>query len=82
MPEGGYLIIDDTAWVRWAVHSEAVSWVWSGAHGRGLRGPQVVLLVWTDARVRVPVGMRLWKKSGSAKVELAAPLLCAVERRS
>jgi hypothetical protein len=25
MREGGYLIIDDTAWARWAVHSEAVS---------------------------------------------------------
>ena len=79
--EGGYLIIDDTAWARWAQHWEAVSWVWSGAHGRVLRGHQVVLLVWTDGRVKVPLGMRLWKKGGCSKVELAAQLLREAERR-
>jgi hypothetical protein len=79
--EGGYLIIDDTAWARWAQHSEAVSWVWSSTHGRVLRGHQVVLLVWTDGRVRVPLGMRLWKKGGYSKVELAAQLLREAERR-
>lgn len=79
--EGGYLIIDDTSWARWAVHSEAVSWVWSSTHGRVLRGHQVVLLVWTDGRVRVPLGMRLWQKGGYSKVELAAQLLREAERR-
>ena len=79
--EGGYLIIDDTAWARWAVRSEAVSWVWSSTHGRVLRGHQVVLLIWTDGRVRVPLGMRLWKKGGDSKVELAAQLLREAERR-
>jgi putative transposase len=79
--EGGYLIIDDTSWARWAMHSEAVSWVWSSTHGRVLRGHQVVLLIWTDGRVRVPLGMRLWKKGGDSKVELAAQLLREAERR-
>jgi hypothetical protein len=73
--EGGYLIIDDTAWARWVEYSEAVSWVWSSTHGRVQRGHQLVLLVWTDGRVRVPLGMRLWKKGGHSKVELAAQLL-------
>jgi hypothetical protein len=79
--EGGYLIIDDTAWARWAVQAEAVSWVWSSTHGRVLRGHQAVLLVWTDGTVRVPLGMRLWKKGGASKVELAAQLLREAERR-
>jgi putative transposase len=79
--EGGYLIIDDTAWARWAAQSEAVSWVWSSSHGRVLRGHQVVLLVWTDGEVRVPLGMRLWKKGGDSKVELALQLLREAERR-
>jgi hypothetical protein len=79
--EGGYLIIDDTSWARWAQHSEAVSWVWSSTHGRVLRSHQVVLLMWTDGRVRVPLGMRLWKKGGFSKVELAAQLLREAERR-
>ena len=79
--EGGHLIIDDTAWARWAVRSEAVSWVWSSTHGRVVRGHQVVLLVWTDGRVRVPLGMRLWSKGGLSKVELAAQLLRGAEKR-
>lgn len=79
--EGGYLIIDDTAWARWAVRSEAVSWVWSSTHARVLRGHQVVLLIWTDGSVRVPLGLRLWKKGGYSKVELAAQLLREAERR-
>ncbi len=79
--EGGYLIIDDTAWARWAVRSEAVSWVWSSSHGRVLRGHQVVLLIWTDGVVRVPLGLRLWKKGGYSKVELAAQLLREAKRR-
>ena len=44
-------------------------------------GHQVVLLVWTDGRVRVPLGIRLWKKGGYSKVELAAQLLREAERR-
>ena len=79
--EGGYLIIDDTAWARWAVHSEAVSFVWSSTHARVLRGHQVVLLIWTDGRVRVPLGMRLWRRGGDSKVELAQQLLREAERR-
>src|SRR5215210_2494844 len=79
--EGGYLIIDDTAWARWAVKVEAVSWVWSSSHARVLRGHQVVLLIWTDGRVRVPLGIRLWKKGDSSKVELAQQLLREAERR-
>lgn len=79
--EGGYLIIDDTAWARWAQHPEAVSWVWSSTHGRVLRGHQVVLLIWTNGVVRVPLGIRLWRRGGYSKVELAAQLLREAERR-
>ncbi|MFL6282058.1 MAG: transposase [Pyrinomonadaceae bacterium] len=78
---GGYLIIDDTCWARWAKHSEAVSWVWSSTRGRTVRGMQVVLLVWTDGRRRVPLGLRLWQKGGRSKVELAAELLREAHRR-
>jgi hypothetical protein len=79
--EGGYLILDDTCWARWAKHSEAVSWVWSSTHRRSVRGMQAVLLVWTDGRVRVPLGVRLWQKGGRSKVELAAELLREAHRR-
>jgi len=52
--EGGYLLLDDTAWRRWAERSEAV---------------------WTDGHVKVPVGMRLWRKGGRSKVALAEEML-------
>ncbi len=79
--EGGYLILDDTTWMRYAMKSEAVSWVWSSTHGRTVKGMQVVLLIWTDGRVKIPLGLRLWHKGGKSKVTLAAELLREAERR-
>jgi putative transposase len=73
--EGGYLLLDDTTWRRWAQKSEAVSWVWSSSAAHIVQGMQVVLLVWTDGEIKVPVGMRLWQKGGKSKVALAEELL-------
>ena len=73
--EAGYLVIDDTAWQRWAKRAEAVSPVWCGTLGKVLLGMQVVLLIWTDGKWKVPIGMRLWQKGGASKVELAKELL-------
>src|ERR1700752_1101446 len=72
---GGYLVLDDTAWQRWAKKSEAVSLVWCGAVNKVLLGMQVVLLIWTDGKWKVPIGLRLWQKGGASKVELAKELL-------
>lgn len=73
--EGGYLVLDDTTWQRYAKHAEAVGWVWSSTAGKVVRGMQVVLLIWTDGRLKVPVGMRVWRAGGKSKVELAADML-------
>jgi hypothetical protein len=73
--DGGYLLLDDTTWRRWAAKSEAVSWVWSSSPAHIVRGMQVVLLVWTDGHRKVPVGMRLWQKGGKSKVALAEEML-------
>ncbi|MFL6212517.1 MAG: transposase [Blastocatellia bacterium] len=73
--EGGYLVLDDTTWERWAKHSEAVSWVWSSSAGHIIQGMQVVLLIWTDGKRKIPVSMRLWQKGGKSKVELAQEML-------
>jgi len=48
--EGGYLVIDDTAWQRWAKRAEAVSPVWCTTLNKVLLGMQVVLLIWTDGK--------------------------------
>jgi hypothetical protein len=43
---------------------------------RGVRlGLQVVLLIGTDGKRKVPISMRLWQKGGKSKVELATEML-------
>jgi hypothetical protein len=72
---GGYLILDDTTWQRWTRKAEAVSFVWDSRVGKVVFGMSVVLLVWTDGRRKVPLGIRVWQKGGKSKVVLAEELL-------
>lgn len=73
--EHGYLILDDTTWRRWTKKAEAVSFVWDSSAGKVVFGMNVVLLVWTDGKRKVPLGLRVWKKGGKSKVKLAKELL-------
>lgn len=73
--EGGYLVLDDTTWQRQTKFSEAVTKVWSSTAGGVRLGMQVVLLIWTDGKSKIPVAMRLWQKGGKSKVELAQEML-------
>jgi len=79
--KGGYLVIDDTSWERFTRVAEAVSWVWSSSAGKPGGGMQGVLLLWTHGKWKVPVGIRVWRKGGPAKVELAIGLLRQARRR-
>jgi putative transposase len=79
--KGGYLVIDDTSWERFTRVADAVSWVWSSSVGKPVWGMQVVLLLWTNGKWKVPVGMRIWRKGGPSKVELAIGLLRQARRR-
>ena len=78
---GGYLVLDDTTWERWAKHSEAVSWVWSSSAGHITQGMQVVVPIWTDGYWKVPIGMRLWRKGEKSKIELASEMLTEAAKR-
>jgi len=78
---GGYLVLDDTSWERFTRVADAVSWVWSSSVGKPVWGMQVVLLLWTDGEWKVPIGIRLWRKGGPSKVELAMGLLSQARRR-
>jgi putative transposase len=73
--EKGYLVIDDTTWQRFTKKAEAVSFVWDSSVGKVVFGMSVVLLIWTDGKRKVPLGIRVWQKGGKSKVELAAELL-------
>jgi putative transposase len=79
--KGGYLVIDDTSWERFTRVAEGVSWVWSSSVGKPVWGMQVVLLLWTDGQWKIPLGIRLWRKGGPSKVELAVRLLSQARRR-
>jgi len=68
--KGDDLVIDDTSWERFTRVGDAVSWVWSSSVGKPVWGMQVVLLVWTDGKWKVPLGIRLWRKGGPSKVAL------------
>jgi hypothetical protein len=72
---GGYLLLDDTTWRRFAKKAEAVSYVWDSSLGKSVLGMNVVLLIWTDGNKKVPVGLRVWQKGGKSKVKLAKELL-------
>ena len=81
VPRGGYLVIDDTSWERFTRVAEAVSWVWSSSVGKPVWGMQVVLLLWTDGKWKVPVGIRIWRKGGPSKVAFAIGLRSQARRR-
>lgn len=72
---GGYLILDDTTWQRFTRRAEAVSFVWDSSVGKVVFGMSVVLLIWTDGRRKVPLGLRIWQKGGVSKIELACTML-------
>jgi len=78
---GGYLVVDDTSWERFTRVADAVSWVWSSSVGKPIWGMQVVLLLWTDGKWKVPIGIRIWRKGGPSKIELAIGLLSQARRR-
>jgi len=79
--KGGYLVIDDTSWERFTRVAQGVSGVWSSRRGKPVWGMQVVLLLWTDGKWKVPLGIRVWRKGGPSKVELAGGLLSQAQRR-
>jgi hypothetical protein len=77
----GYLIIDDTTWQRFGKKLEGISFVWDSTLGKRVFGMQVVVLIWTDGKWRVPLGIRIWRKGGKSKLKLAEELLCEARRR-
>ena len=79
--DDGYLIIDDTTWKRYAKKADAVSWVWDSTLGKVVSGMQVVLLIWTDGKRKIPLSIRIWRKDGRSKVLLAEQMLREAKRR-
>ncbi len=80
--ERGSLIIDDTVGPKpFATAMEGLAWVSSSQAHKPLDGFSLVLLVWTDGIVRIPVGIRRWQKGGPSKSTLALERLSYARHR-
>ena len=80
--ERGYLIIDDTVIAKpFATAMEGLAWVFSSQGRRPVYGFSLVLLVWTNGVLRIPLAMRLWRKGGPSKYALALELLSYARNR-
>jgi putative transposase len=78
----GYLIIDDTVVPKpFATAMEGLAWVFSSQERKPVYGFSLVLLLWTDGRVRMPLSLRLWHKGGPSKVALALEWLSYARHR-
>ena len=77
----GYLLIDDTVWQRYGKKLAAVAYVWDSTISKKVLGTNVVLLLWTDGKRRLPVGLRIWQKGGKSKLKLAEEMLWEARRR-
>jgi DDE superfamily endonuclease len=74
--ERGYLILDDTVIPKpFATAMESLAWVFSSQEHKPVYGFSLVLLVWTNGTLRIPLGVRLWRKGGASKYQLALELL-------
>jgi putative transposase len=80
--ERGYLILDDTVIPKpFAMAIEGLAWVFSSQERKPVYGFSLVLLVWTDGTLRIPLGIRLWHKGGPSKYVLALELLSYARNR-
>ena len=79
---GGSLIVDDTVVEKpYARLLGEAAWVWSSKQRKVVFGVAVVLLVWTDGQVRIPLAYRRWHKGGASKFDLALELLSSARNR-
>ena len=60
---------------------EGLAWVYSSQERKPVYGLSLVLLVWTNGTLRIPLGMRLWRRGGPSKYELALELLSYARNR-
>jgi putative transposase len=80
--ERGDLSIDDTVLPKpFATAIEGLAWMYSSQEGQPVYGLSLVLLVWTNGVLRVPVGIRLWRRGGASKYALALEWLSYARNR-
>lgn len=78
----GWLIIDDTVISKiFAKKIENLAWIYDSKIGRSVIGLNIVVLVWSNGKINIPIGIRVYKpKSGKTKMDLAIELLELAKR--
>lgn len=73
----GYLALDDTVIDKnFSRNIAGCSWIYDSKLGKAVMGLNLVVLVWTNERITIPIGIRLYQKgSGKTKIDLAVELL-------
>ena len=78
----GYLLLDDTVIPKpFATAMEGLAWVFSSQEHKPIYGFSLVLLVWPNGTLRIPLGIRLWHQGGPSKYVLALALLSYARNR-
>ena len=74
---GGWLIIDDTVISKtFARKIENLAWVFDSKIGKSIIGLNIVVLIWSNGKINLPLGIRIYRKdSGKTKIDLALELL-------
>lgn len=72
----GYLIIDDTVIPKaFAKCIDCLGWMYSSKAKRQVQGLCVVVLMWSNGTVALPIAFKLWKPGGKKRTTLALELL-------
>jgi hypothetical protein len=80
--ERGYLILDDTVIPKpFATVIESLAWVFSSQERKPVYGLSLVLLIWTNGTLRIPLGIRVWRRGGPSEYALALELLSFARNR-
>lgn len=77
----GYLLIDAAIRQRYGKKLAGVSFVWDSTIGKKVFGTTIVLLIRTDGKRRVRLGLRIWQKSGKSKLKPVEEMLREARRR-
>lgn len=77
MQQGGYLIVDETDIDKtFARNIPCLSWIFSNRKKKYIFGLHLVVIVWTNDVITVPIAWKIYQKeSGETKIDLALELI-------
>ena len=75
--KGGYFVLDDSMMVRYGSGKLKLKKIKNSSTGQYTYGFNIVLLIWTNGTIRIPVGFRVFlaQEGETSKIELALEML-------